>query len=1170
MYKFYPKSKARVPLRAIQGLRIMKTIIILTIFTILQASAGTLAQNITLSEKNAPLKKVFQDISHQSGFEFIASTSVLAIAKPVSLEVKEQTLDFVLNKIFTDQPLTFTIQEKIVIVSKKTISQTTKTLTNVIPITINGRIVDSLGKPLPGATLKNLSSGIVANTNDLGYFTLKGNSGDKVMVSYVGYISQSFEIVNNEKELVIKLYELPEKLKEVSIVSTGYQSIPKERATGSFTTVTQERYNEQVGPDVLSRLEYIANGVSVFRNNATSTTQLMVRGISTINGPTSPLIVVDNFPYDGDLNNLNPNDIESVTVLKDAAAASIWGTKAGNGVIVITTKKGRYNQPLKIDFNANMMIANKPDLNYLTPMTSSDQVDFERNLYSKGYYNSQISSKQQPALNPVVQLLIKAANGTISNAEADQQINILKGNDVRNDYKNYVYQKAVNQQYHIGISGGNDKLSYLFSTGYDKDISNTSAIFDKLNFNSQAKFTPVKGLQINTGLLITKSNSQTGKQPYGSIAFLQPYQMLADSKGNALPVAQTYSQAFKDNAMKTGQLLDWNYYPLTDYEHNYTTTTTQDVLANFGAKYQIWNGLSIDFKYQYEKQKVDANTDYDIDSYFTRNLINSYTQVNGTTVTNPIPKAGILDTQNSDLASSDLRGQLNYSKDWGKNSLSIIAGEEVREITSGFNKYRNYGYDDNILTTSPVTYITTFPNYVTKTSAAIPYVNTLTQTMNRFVSFYSNGAYTYDGKYTLSGSMRRDASNLFGVETNNKWTPLWSTGLSWEISKESLYHFDPIPYLKLRATYGYSGNVDPNRSAVTTISYLGTSIYTGTPFSKVSSFANPDLRWEKVRTINIGLDFKSKNDRISGSVDYYMKNSTDLYATVPIDYTTGLGSTTVTKNAASMKGKGIDVEISSRNTIGLFKWETDLNFNYYRDRVTNYYLNTTAGSNYVTGTKLPVEGNAVWGVYSYKWAGLDAAGNPQGYLNGKISEDYSTITGSGTQVSDLVYNGPRFPVYFGTLGNTLRYESLSLTVRMAYNFGNYFRRQSISYTTLASSGVGNSDYTKRWQKPGDERTTDVPSFVYPLVSARENLYLGSSTLIEKADCIRLQYVTLSYNLTKKQLPRIPFNGLQIYLNANNLGILWRANHYGIDPDYYNTTSLMPPSKNLAIGLRANF
>jgi hypothetical protein len=318
------------------------------------------------------------------------------------------------------------------------------------------------------------------------------------------------------------------------------------------------------------------------------------------------------------------------------------------------------------------------------------------------------------------------------------------------------------------------------------------------------------------------------------------------------------------------------------------------------------------------------------------------------------------------------------------------------------------------------------------------------------------------------------------------------------------------------------------------------------------------------------VDFKSAHNRLYGSIEYYHKNATDLYGTVPIDYTTGLGSPTVTKNVASLKGHGMDIELNTVNIDQRLKWVTTLNFNTYRDRVTNYYLDAASGNYFVTNALVAVQGYPVWSVFSYRSAGLDPTnGNPRGSLNKQISEDYATMTGTGTTVGDLVFNGPRFPVVYGSMGNTISYRRFSCSIRILYQMGNYFRKQSINYADLFTTGIGNADYAKRWQQPGDEKKTYVPSFPYPLDVNREAFYTGSQVLIEKADNIRLQYITLSYSLPDKQSGS-HVTHIEAYLNANNLGLLWRANRQGIDPNYTQTNTVMPPPRNLAIGLRATF
>jgi len=291
---------------------------------------------------------------------------------------------------------------------------------------------ESTKEPLAGATIKIKEQGTVITTSRNGSFNFVTNlSSITLEVSFVGYQEYEKQVsLPNLVPIQIYIKDDPKTLKEV-IISTGYQELPKERSTGSFTKIDNELFNQQVSTDILSRLENVANSVSVDRTS--SAAGIMIRGLSTIQGISTPLIVLDNFPYEGDINNINPNDVESITILKDAAAASIWGTKAGNGVIVITTKKGRYNQPLTIDFTSNLTTGTKPSLSNLRQMSSADYISVEKMLFSNGYYDNLISDPSHPALSPVVELLLANRNGSINTSQLNTQINQLQNHNTVND-----------------------------------------------------------------------------------------------------------------------------------------------------------------------------------------------------------------------------------------------------------------------------------------------------------------------------------------------------------------------------------------------------------------------------------------------------------------------------------------------------------------------------------------------------------------------------------------------------------------------------------------------------------------------------------------------------------------------------------------------------------------
>jgi TonB-linked SusC/RagA family outer membrane protein len=1125
------------------------------------------AQTITIKANKNTLRSVMNKIEQQSGYDFWYNKGSINESEKVSIEIKEQSLEAALKTLLIPRKLSFEIVDKTIFLKPltgKTPDNPSKSIIN-----IEGAVVDKQDKPIPNATIKIKGTTIMTSADESGQFKISSLNDNGILIATsLGYHLTEMPFSLNNRVLKIILDNGETRLEDVQIVSTGYQNIPKERATGSFTQVSESLFNEQVSPNILNRLETIASGVSAF-SSGTNAKQFMVRGLSTLTGPAGPLIVVDNFPYEGDITNLNPNEVASITVLKDAAAASIWGSKAGNGVIVITTKKGKLNQATRVEMNSNITIGSKPNLDYLTTISSADYIDFEQSLFNKGFYDSQITSTTNPLLSPVVQLLVKQRNGELTASIVNAQLGIMTTIDNRSDFLTHMYEVPFNQQHYVSLSGGSNSFSFRLSGGYDRIKTDLSTITNRITLKSDVSYQILKSLTFSGGLSYSQNTNSTGKPAYGTIASLQPYQVLANRDGSPAVVGQTYSQSFKNN-LNPSQFIDWNYYPLTDWQHSITKNDISDMVANIGLNFRPFSWLSADIKYLYEKQSSEITGENDAESYFARNLVNSFTQISGTTVKYAIPRGGIMDKSTGNLNNHNVRAQINIDRTWGKHQFNALLGNELRTLANASTRFRSYGYESSLLTTAVVDYSTLFTDYVSRASVRVPYLNLYTRTKNNFASVFGNAAYTYDERYTLSASFRRDASNLFGVETNDKWTPLWSAGFSWNVLSESFVKFDFLSRLKLRATYGFSGNVDPSKSAVTTISYIGTSAFTGGPIASIANFTNPDLRWEKVKTINYGLDFAASNNQIVGSIDFYEKKATDLYATVPIDYTSGLGVSTLNKNAASMTGRGMDLVLNTVNLRGKVTWDTQFNLSFYRDKVTAYYLASTLGNRFVSNIKTPAQGYPVWSVMAYRWAGLDDTGNPQGYLNNLVSTDYNTITRTGTQVSDLVYMGPRMPTTFGALGNSFSYGNLSLAVRFTYAFGHFFRRSGINYTTLATSGTGHAEYSQRWQRQGDEMQTNVPSMVYPLIANRDAFYAGSEALVEHADYIRLQYVTLSYAFPTAYLKRLNLSLLQVYVNANNLGLLWTANKLGIDPDYISTMSQVPAARNIAIGLRAGF
>jgi len=1186
MYSFYNEKPARLHRRAAMVLKAFRLAAILMVILNMQVSARPLIQNVTLAEKNATLLSVMEKISNQTGFDFVLPDGVISYAKPVTINVQQEELNLVLKKIFDQQPLAFELQEKIVVISRKAQGSGMKPTPKAkVPVNVTGEVLDSTRRGLNSATIQIKSRNQAWYSDEKGKFSINAEPGDEVIVSFIGYKPFVFRVRDEMPFISIRMIPIAAVISEVSVVSTGYQNIPKERATGSFVTLNNELVNRRTSTDIVSRLEGVTPGLLFNRNTYNSSRggiDISIRGTNTLFSNSQPLIVLDGFPFDGDIANINPNDIENISILKDAAAASIWGVRSGNGVVVLTSKKGKRNENLAVELNANVTASAKPDLFYSPSfLNSNDYIDIEQRLFNTGFYNAQISNPLE-ITSPVINILAAQRAGALSAQEADAQISRLRGLDTRQDMGKYFYRNAFLQQYSLNFRGGGDKSDYYFSAGEDH---NTASLVgnnnNRITLNANFNFYPLRKLQLTALVNYIRSdmtaNSTAGNlNPGGRYSAVFPYEQFADDNGNALPVVKGLNYNFAKDAQQQGYL-DWLYRPLDELRNADNRSRTTENRINFGAQYRLIPGLDIALKYQYEQQSTGAENYFSTATFYTRNLINQYSKSNGNGgFTYPLPNGGILQQSDGSLSSNRVRGQVSFDREIAKShQLNAIVGAELSSAITENSNGTVYGYNKDTRTSfSQVDYLSYFNLNPKGGTAQIPNNQSLTKFTDHYISYFGNAAYTYLDRYTFSISGRIDRSNLFGVATNNKSVPLYSTGLAWDISKEDFYNISFLPYLKIRATYGYNANVNKSASAITTLQQQSNSYYSGVPFNMVSSPGNPELQWEKVRIANFGIDYSLKNNIVSGSFDYYVKKGMDLFGSSPLPPSTGF--ITFFGNTASTSGHGFDLVLNSRNIFEAdFKWTSSLMVSHVLDKVTVYdnpaitlaYLNSGSGNG---GTITPMVGQPIFAIYSFR-SGLltHDSGDPQGYLNGALSTDYTKII-ANTTIKDLYYNGPSRPTTFGSFRNTFSFKNWSLSANIIFKLDYYFRKSStaLSYDVIAYGGV-NKDYADRWQNPGDELHTSVPAILMPPAkSDRQTFYNYSQALVDKGDHIRLQDVRLSYSFKplggKNQL----FKRLEIFTYLNNAGILWRANHDHLDPDLYSGAFPLP--RTISVGFNSRF
>lgn len=729
----------------------------------------------------------------------------------------------------------------------------------------------------------------------------------------------------------------------------------------------------------------------------------------------------------------------------------------------------------------------------------------------------------------------------------------------------------------LSLSGGSKANRYFMSAGWDRnDESLVNNSYDRITLNASNTWSAIKDrLNITSGIYYTGSRRQNNNRGPSSILFgsgssLYPYARLKDDPGNNLAVTKDYRLSLLEQAAADG-LLNWDYKPLDEIYNSDNTTTLTDYRINARLNYNITKELSAEVLYQYWRSISEMRDLQDETTYYTRDLINRFSELDADgTVIRHVPLGGILDMRTASSSSPNMRGQINYGRSRANHELHALSGYEVRELVWNTSSFRYYGYDDDVATNQVVDYVNRFPQYDSPGSTArIPNIDGLNSATDRFISYYANAAYTYAKRYTLSASARKDQSNLFGVRTNQRGVPLWSAGLAWNIHSEAFYKAAWLPYLKLRATYGYNGNINKSVTAYTTARVTGNDYLSGLPYAVITNPPNPDLRWERVKVLNLGLDFELVNRVVSGSVEYFAKEGIDLIGTMPYPPSTGISS--FTGNNASTRGHGLDLVLSTRNIDREVKWTTSFIFNYLKEEVTHYEVEGNVNSYLLYGSgglgvNVPVEGKPLYAIYSYPWAGLDpVTGDPRSYLGGEPSSDYDAIVTEASPES-IVYHGPARPTAFGALRNAISWKGLSLSFNISYRLGYYFRRASVAYNGILSGNAGHGDYAQRWQKPGDEAFTDVPSMPSVININRDAVYRYSEVLVEKGDHIRLEDVNLTYTLNRNVLAALPIQRIQVYGYLSNPGIIWKATDADVDPDFPS----MKPLRSIAFGLRVDF
>ncbi|WP_207532719.1 SusC/RagA family TonB-linked outer membrane protein [Desertivirga arenae] len=1154
---------------------------------IMQISARSFAQKISISEKNAALITVFDQISEQSGYDFFVSRALVKDARPVSLNVKDEELKVVLEKVFAGQSLKYSIVDKTIVISKKEESLLDKIKDALtLPISVRGRVIDSLGRPLAGAVVRIKGGNAAFATDNNGEFFFGSvEEGSILIVSYVGYATREVPVASYVR---VMMSVNPEVLKEVTIVNNGFQEINRERASGSYSKPDMEVFKNRTGTvNVLTRLEGLIPGltivqgprVTISRNGSTAGNQGLIRGASSIQLNPDPLFVVNNVVVP-DISDLNPDDVADITVLKDAAAAAIWGSRAANGVIVITTKKGSKTGKLKIGYNSFVNFQGKPDFEYNPVLSSEEYIRAAREVFSPQNYP--LASLSTSVLTPHEWFLYNPAG--LSQARVNAGLDSLASINNMGQVKDLLYRDAISSNQTLSASGGNDRYSFYGSLSYNNTRTNRPGDKnDTYRLNFSQNINPGKRVKISLNSILSNSTSSSLRPLTIENSFL-PYQLFQDENGNAIPMNYLtgWSEALRLDYQNRSRI-NLNYVPLDELNYGNSKSNNLSVQLNATASVDIWKGLSFKGTYGYQKSPSNSTSYDDMQSYKMRRELLTMTvaPTAGSTPVYYIPSTGgKYSTSNMDQRNWTVRNQLvfNQALRKGKDYLTLQGGQEIQEQFSISTGSVVRGYNPALQTYELMNYTLNrngLNSIVRGYFSESPYFKQ--EVLQRFKSWFALGSYSFDHKYVIDGSWRVDHSNLFGQDKSTQNKPAWSIGGKWIATRESF--LDDVKWLNnlsLRGTYGIAGN-SPYAAAGSNYNILAAEFgqnIAGTGLT-VQSPANNRLLWEITRTRNLGFDLAVLNNRINFSFDHYRKKTTNLLGGLVLNPLTGHNS--ITGNLGELTNKGLEFSLRTINLrSAAFDWSTNLTLSYNKNKLVDYgtmspFLNQ--GATKVGSTYFP--GYSMYPLFAYQFAGLDNLGDPMIRLaDGSVTKRGYVAVGD-----DIVFKGTVVPVYSGGFSNTFRLKAFSLSANMIYNLGHVMRRDVNNFytgrltgATTTFSGNITSYFNDRWKQPGDKAFTNVPSYVADQnihYSRRDvNYYIRGDVNVVSASYVKLRDITLTYTMPRSVLQKLKMEGLNVFLQSGNF-MVWKANKNGIDPEYHGLSTgerRLPPFKHpLSIG-----
>ena len=1021
----------------------------------------------------------------------------------------------------------------------------------------------------------------------------------RLFCSYVGHEVQELKLVPGKNQYEITLFPSAQVLD--AVVVTGYQTVERRKLTAAVGKLNIS--DETIGA-VKSIDQALAGQIAGLSVTSTSgapgaPAKIRIRGTSSLNGTQDPLWVLDGIPLEGtdvpqsnvlnDVSNiqqssiagLNPADIENITVLKDAAATAIYGARAANGVIVITTKKGKVGKPV-INFSSKFTYMPTLSTNRLNMLNSQEKVDLELELLRSNFAYGDNKGGVSKIISGygLTDAYKKGGWGALT-PEAQTDISRLRNTET--DWGDILFRDAFNQEYSLSLSGGNERVTYYTSIGYYQENGNVKGVgLDRLNIVAKTSYKVNRMLKFGVSLFVNRRNNKT---------------YLTDTYGLVNPVyysrkANPYYQPFDANGnyvydfdVQNNSDTDLGFNIFEERKNTSNEETINALSSIFDAELRFNDKLKFTTQLGLQLDKASKEQIADKESFSMRIIRKNSKYWDSASQSNKyfIPDGGVhkaYENTNSQItwkAMGEYRDSFN-----DMHELEVMVGTELRKTWYETLFSAGYGFDRQTLTTKPVV----FPDE--DRARQFP-LHQKTYKENAYVSFFSTASYSLMNRYTFGGSIRFDGSDLFGVDKKYRYLPLYSVSGLWRLSNEPFMQGTRkwMDNLAFRVSYGIQGNIDKNTSPFLLGKYIVDNILPGGSehMIDINSAPNKKLRWEKTQSVNVGLDFSVLNQAINLSVDYYYRKGTDLIGKQMLPLETGFVSTNI--NWASMVNKGVEVSLSTRNVATKnFSWYTNLNFAYNNNKVLREAI---PEAQTIPGR----EGYPVDAIFAIKTAGLDEEGYPLFYdKEGKkvtLKELYRLQDPFGlgfTVNSDVTpaeersfysYIGSQDTPYTGGLINTFSYKNWELTANLSFNLGGYVRTTpSYNFINFDRGQNVNSDILDRWTPENTDGrlpaliTSEKRADEYYWYDQKSEIYKNLDIWVKKKNYFRLQNLRLGYRLPEKMIKSLGMGSASVAIEGRNLLVFGSSYKNFLDPESMYNPYAPPIPKSITFSLNLNF